>query len=114
MFLAEPLPAGFEDLHKIAARPHRFPFHDQAFARAETDSLSGGPFLRKGVAVYSHIIITEMNKVANISEDNLAATEEVAATFEQQYAAVDTLKHAALDMRQMAEKLTEAAIKFKL
>lgn len=66
------------------------------------------------MAEHSQIIITKINKIATVSEDNLAAVEEVAATFEQQYAAVDTLKHAAPDMRQMAEKLTEAAIKFKL
>jgi hypothetical protein len=47
LYLAEPLFARFENLHKIAARLHRFPFHDQAFARAETNSLSGGALLKE-------------------------------------------------------------------
>jgi methyl-accepting chemotaxis protein len=62
----------------------------------------------------TQVIISEMNKVATISEDNLAATEEVAATFEQQYSSAEMLNHAARELQSMAQKLTAAAEKFKL
>lgn len=58
--------------------------------------------------------ICEMDKVALISENNLTATEQVAATFEEQYASTVVLNEAARDLQAMAEKLALVATDFKI
>ncbi len=59
-------------------------------------------------------VINEMSKVSQISEDNLAAVEEVSATFEEQYASTMIVAEAAKNLLEMAEQLSEAAGKFKV
>lgn len=79
-----------------------------------TTELNNITIITDDVKENTQVIISEMNKVATISEDNLAATEEVAATFEQQYSSAEMLNHAARELQAMAQKLTTASEKFKL
>ena len=59
-------------------------------------------------------VIFEMEKVSQISQDNLAAVEEVSATFEQQYASTMIVNNAAGQLQKMAEQLTLSANKFHI
>lgn len=58
-------------------------------------------------------VIIEMTKVSQISQDNLAAVEEVSASFEQQYASTRVVNEAARQLQTMAEQLATTAEKFK-
>ncbi len=58
-------------------------------------------------------VIDEMTAVSRISQDNLAAAEEVAATFEGQSASTRVVTEAARNLQQMAEELAAAADRFK-
>ncbi|HBE80902.1 MAG TPA: hypothetical protein DDW65_24410 [Firmicutes bacterium] len=62
----------------------------------------------------NQIVITEIAKVSVISQDNLAAAEEVSATFQQQYASTMVINDAAAKLQHMAEQLSNAAQKFKI
>jgi methyl-accepting chemotaxis protein len=59
-------------------------------------------------------VITEMEKVSQISQDNLAAVEEVSATFEQQYSSTMIVNNAAAKLQKMAEQLSLSANKFSI
>lgn len=58
--------------------------------------------------------IEAMAKISQISEDNLAAVEEVSATFEEQYASTMVITEAARQLQAMAEQMTIVSNKFKL
>ena len=62
----------------------------------------------------NQLVINEMEKVSQISQDNLAAAEEVSATFEQQYASSMIVNEAASQLQKMAEQLTLSANKFHI
>lgn len=79
-----------------------------------TTELKSISTIAKGVHNFTLVIVSEMNKLVVTSEDNLAATEEVAATFQQQYASMETLNNAAHNLRQLAKKLEESSKKFIL
>lgn len=57
-------------------------------------------------------VINEMGKVAEISQNNLAAVEEVSATFQEQYASSTVVADAARKLRELAEELTATADRF--
>ncbi|HBF35998.1 MAG TPA: hypothetical protein DDW50_01605 [Firmicutes bacterium] len=59
-------------------------------------------------------IINEITKVSQISQDNLAAVEEVSATFEQQYTSTMIVNDAAGTLQKMAEQLSLSASKFNI
>jgi methyl-accepting chemotaxis protein len=63
--------------------------------------------------VNNQVVITEMAKVSQISQDNLAAAEEVSATFQQQYASTMVVNDAAGQLQKMAEQLSTTANKFR-
>lgn len=59
-------------------------------------------------------VIKEMARVSRISQDNLAAVEEVSATFQEQYGSTMMVNDAAGQLRKMAEQLAMAANRFNI
>ncbi|MGE5582051.1 MAG: methyl-accepting chemotaxis protein [Bacillota bacterium] len=59
-------------------------------------------------------VITEMANVSQISQDNLAAVEEVSATFQEQYASTMVVTEAARQLQALAIQLSASAEKFKV
>lgn len=57
-------------------------------------------------------VITEMGKVAEISQNNLAAVEQVSATFQQQYASSNVVLDAVRQLRSLAVELSATANRF--
>lgn len=62
----------------------------------------------------SQEVINEMTIVSQISQDNLAAVEEVSASFQEQYASTMVVTEAARQLQTTAEKLSTSAEKFKI
>jgi methyl-accepting chemotaxis protein len=59
-------------------------------------------------------IITKIEQVHQISQDNLTAMEEVSATFEQQYSTIIVIKESAHQLDELANELSLATDKFIL
>ncbi|HHT47823.1 MAG TPA: hypothetical protein GXZ98_00820 [Firmicutes bacterium] len=59
-------------------------------------------------------IITKIEQVHQISQDNLTAMEEVSATFEQQYSTTIVIKESAHQLDELANELSLATDKFIL
>ncbi|HEX2954394.1 MAG TPA: methyl-accepting chemotaxis protein [Bacillota bacterium] len=57
-------------------------------------------------------VIKEMGTISEISQSNLAAAEEVSATFEEQYSSMMVVADAARQLRELAQQLWSAAERF--
>lgn len=59
-------------------------------------------------------VITKIEQVYQISQNNLTAMEEVSATFQQQYSSTIVIKESAHQLDELANELTLATDKFIL
>lgn len=59
-------------------------------------------------------VITEMQAISEISQNNLAAAEQVYATFQEQHSSMTIVTEAARQLRELAQDLSSAANHFEL
>lgn len=59
-------------------------------------------------------VVSWMETVSNISQNNLAAAEEVSATFQEQFSSMLVVRDAARQLRVLAQELSNAASGFKI
>lgn len=70
--------------------------------------------IAKNMSQGNREVIVEMDKVSQISENNMASVEQVSATFQEQYASTVVVTDAARNLQSLAAKLASSADNFKI